>query len=122
MTIAEESLAMHAEKRGKIEVVSTVETKTRKDLSLAYTPGVAQPCLEIQKDVDKSYELTRRWNLCLVVTDGSCGTRTGRHRAGSGHAGHGGQMRAVQEFRWCGCVSDLHQVQGCGRDRQTRFT
>ena len=71
MTIAEESLAMHAEKRGKIEVVSTVETKTRKDLSLAYTPGVAQPCLEIQKDVDKSYELTRRWNLCLVATDGT---------------------------------------------------
>ena len=62
---------MHAEKRGKIEVVSTVETKTRKDLSLAYTPGVAQPCLEIQKDVDKSYELTRRWNLCLVATDGT---------------------------------------------------
>lgn len=71
MTIAEESLAMHAEKRGKIEIVSTVETKTRKDLSLAYTPGVAQPCLEIQKDVDKSYELTRRWNLCLVATDGT---------------------------------------------------
>ena len=71
MTIAEESLAMHAEKRGKIEIVSTVETKTRKDLSRAYTPGVAQPCLEIQKDVDKSYELTRRWNLCLVATDGT---------------------------------------------------
>lgn len=71
MTIAEESLAMHAEKRGKIEIVSTVETKTRKELSLAYTPGVAQPCLEIQKDVDKSYELTRRWNLCLVATDGT---------------------------------------------------
>ncbi len=71
MTIAEESLSMHAEKRGKIEIVSTVETKTRKDLSLAYTPGVAQPCLEIQKDVDKSYELTRRWNLCLVATDGT---------------------------------------------------
>ena len=71
MTIAEESRAMHAEKRGKIEIVSTVETKTRKDLSLAYTPGVAQPCLEIQKDVDKSYELTRRWNLCLVATDGT---------------------------------------------------
>ena len=71
MTIAEESLAMHAEKRGKIEIVSTVETKTRKDLSLAYTPGVAQPCLEILKDVDKSYELTRRWNLCLVATDGT---------------------------------------------------
>ena len=69
--IAQESLKLHYEKRGKIEVVSTVPVKDKNDLSLAYTPGVAQPCLEIQKDVDKSYELTRRWNLCLVVTDGS---------------------------------------------------
>ena len=69
--IAEESLKLHYEKKGKIEVVSTVPVKDKHDLSVAYTPGVAQPCLEIQKDVDKSYELTRRWNLCLVVTDGS---------------------------------------------------
>lgn len=71
MTIAEESLAMHRQKQGKIQVVSTVSTETRKDLSLAYTPGVAQPCLEIQKDINQSYELTRRWNLCLVATDGT---------------------------------------------------
>src|SRR5665648_572708 len=71
MTIFEESLAYHYEKRGKIEVISTVPVKTNEDLSIAYTPGVAQPCLEIQKDVNKSYALTRRWNLCLVVTDGS---------------------------------------------------
>lgn len=71
MTIAEESLAMHYEKKGKIEVVSTVPVKTSHDLSLAYTPGVAAPCLEIQKDVNKSYDLTRRANFCLVVTDGS---------------------------------------------------
>ncbi len=71
MTIAEESLALHYEKKGKIEVVTTVEVKDKKDLSLAYTPGVATPCLEIQKDVNKSYELTRRWNMCLVVTDGT---------------------------------------------------
>lgn len=69
--IAQESLKLHYEKRGKIEVVSTVPVKDKNDLSLAYTPGVAQPCLEIQKDINKSYELTRRWNLCLVVTDGS---------------------------------------------------
>ena len=69
--IAEESLKLHYEKKGKIEVISTVPVKTKEDLSLAYTPGVAQPCLEIQKDVNKSYELTRRWNMCLVVTDGS---------------------------------------------------
>ena len=71
MTIAEESLAMHYEKKGKIEVVPTVSVKDAHDLSLAYTPGVAQPCLEIQKDVEKSYELTRRWNMCLVATDGT---------------------------------------------------
>ncbi|MBQ1685470.1 MAG: NAD-dependent malic enzyme [Clostridia bacterium] len=71
MDYAKESLRLHGEWKGKIEVVSTVPTASREDLSLAYTPGVAQPCLEIQKDVDKSYELTRRHNLCLVVTDGT---------------------------------------------------
>lgn len=71
MTIAEESLAMHYEKRGKIRVESTVPVKTSHDLSLAYTPGVAAPCLEIQKDIEKSYDLTARGNMCLVVTDGS---------------------------------------------------
>ena len=71
MDYAKESLRLHGEWKGKIEVVSTVPTNNREDLSLAYTPGVAQPCLEIQKDVDKSYELTRRHNLCLVVTDGT---------------------------------------------------
>lgn len=68
---AQESLKMHYEKKGKIEVVTTVPVETKDDLSLAYTPGVAQPCLEIQKDVSKSYDLTRRWNMCLVVTDGT---------------------------------------------------
>ena len=71
MDYAKESLRMHEEWRGKIEVISTVPVKTREDLSLAYTPGVAQPCLEIQKDINKSYELTRRHNMCLVVTDGT---------------------------------------------------
>ena len=71
MDYAKESLKKHAEWKGKIEVVATVPVKTREDLSLAYTPGVAQPCLEIQKDVNLSYELTRRHNLCLVVTDGT---------------------------------------------------
>ena len=71
MSVAEESLRLHEKKRGKIEVISTVQVKDKHDLSLAYTPGVAQPCLEIQKDVNRSYDLTRRWNMCLVVTDGS---------------------------------------------------
>ena len=69
--IAEESLAFHAQKRGKIEVISTVKVNDAHDLSVAYTPGVAQPCLEIQKDVTKSYELTRRWNMAAVITDGT---------------------------------------------------
>lgn len=71
MTISEESLALHYEKRGKIRIESTVPVKTSHDLSLAYTPGVASPCLEINKDINKSYELTARGNMCLVVTDGT---------------------------------------------------
>ena len=71
MDYAKESLRLHERVKGKIEVVSTVPVKSREDLSLAYTPGVAQPCLEIQKDVNRSYDLTRRHNMCLVVTDGS---------------------------------------------------
>lgn len=71
MDYAKESLRLHYEWKGKLEVIATVPVKTREDLSLAYTPGVAQPCLEIQKDVEKSYDLTRRHNMCLVVTDGT---------------------------------------------------
>ena len=71
MDYAKESLRLHNEWKGKIEVVATVPVATKEDLSLAYTPGVAQPCLEIQKDVNKSYDLTRRHNICAVVTDGT---------------------------------------------------
>ncbi|MBE6944409.1 MAG: NAD-dependent malic enzyme [Ruminococcaceae bacterium] len=71
MDYAKESLRLHGEWGGKIEVVTKVPVATKEDLSLAYTPGVAQPCLEIQKDVNKSYELTRRHNLCAVITDGT---------------------------------------------------
>ena len=71
MDYAKESLRLHGQWKGKIEVTATVPVATKEDLSLAYTPGVAQPCLEIQKDVSKSYELTRRHNLCAVITDGS---------------------------------------------------
>ena len=71
MDYAKESLKLHEQWKGKIEVVATVPVSTKDDLSLAYTPGVAQPCLEIQKDINKSYELTRRHNLCAVITDGT---------------------------------------------------
>jgi len=71
LNYAEESLRLHGEWKGKIEVVSRVPVKSKDDLSLAYTPGVAQPCLEIQKDYDKSFTLTRRNNLVAVITDGT---------------------------------------------------
>ncbi len=71
MNYQEESLKLHYEWKGKIEVISKVPVGNRDELSLAYTPGVAEPCLEIQKDVNKSYDLTRRWNLVAVVTDGT---------------------------------------------------
>lgn len=71
MNYAEESLKKHYEWKGKIEVSQRVEVKSKEDLSLAYTPGVAAPCLEIQKDESKSYDLTRRWNTVAVITDGT---------------------------------------------------
>ena len=71
MDIRQESLIKHYEWNGKIEVISRAKIETREDLSLAYTPGVAEPCLEIQKDLSKSYELTRRSNLVAVITDGT---------------------------------------------------
>jgi len=71
MTINEEAIKAHKEWKGKIEVISTVPVKNKKDLSIAYTPGVAEPCLEISKNMDLSYEYTRRWNLVAVVTDGT---------------------------------------------------
>jgi malate dehydrogenase (oxaloacetate-decarboxylating) len=71
MDYAKESLRLHYEWKGKLEVVPRASVSNKEELSLAYTPGVAQPCLEIQKDIDKSYELTRRWNLVAVVTDGT---------------------------------------------------
>ena len=86
MDYAKESLKMHYELRGKLEVTSRAAVDTKDALSLAYTPGVAAPCLEIQKDVNKSYELTRRWNRS---------SRTWRYRPGGRHAGHGRKMRAV---------------------------
>ncbi|MDY3822826.1 MAG: malic enzyme-like NAD(P)-binding protein [Eubacteriales bacterium] len=71
MNYTKESLRLHGEWRGKIEVKATVPVETKDDLSLAYTPGVAEPCLAIQQDIEKSYDLTRRWNLCGVITDGT---------------------------------------------------
>ncbi len=70
-TIGERSLEFHYNWKGKVKIDSDIEINDRSDLAIAYTPGVAQPCLEIQKDIDKSYDLTRRWNTVAVITDGS---------------------------------------------------
>ena len=70
MDIMERSLQKHEEWHGKIEIISRAPIRNKEDLSLAYTPGVARPCLEIQKDEEKSFELTRRANIVAVVTDG----------------------------------------------------
>jgi malate dehydrogenase (oxaloacetate-decarboxylating) len=71
MDYRKESLKLHYQWKGKVEVIAKTPVNNKEDLSLAYTPGVAEPCLEIQKDVNKSYELTRRWNMAAVVTDGT---------------------------------------------------
>lgn len=98
MDYAKESLRLHEEWKGKIEVKATVPVKTKEDLSLAYTPGVAQPCLEIQKDVSKSYDLTRRHNLCLVVTDGSAVLGLGNIGAEAGMPVMEGKCVLFKEF------------------------
>ena len=71
MDYAKESLRLHYEWKGKLEITPRATVNNKEELSLAYTPGVAKPCLEIQKDISKSYELTRRWNTVAVITDGT---------------------------------------------------
>ena len=85
------ALKQHEEWEGKIEVISRAKIETPEDLSVAYTPGVAEPCLKISEDVDLSYKYTRRGNMVAVVTDG----RTGRYRTGGGYACYGRKMCSV---------------------------
>ena len=84
------------ELKGKIEIKSRAAVDSKEALSLAYTPGVAQPCLEIQKDPSKSFDLTRRWNTVAVVTGRNSRAGPWRHRTGGWYAGYGRQMRTVQ--------------------------
>ena len=105
MDIKEASLKKHYEWNGKIEVVSRVKVESAEDLSLAYTPGVAQPCLEIEKDYNKSFELTRRRNLIAVVTDGSA-------VLGLGNIGPEAGVRGGRR------VPPLRPLQRRGRDRR----
>ena len=89
MDYAKESLKMHYDLKGKLEIKCRAAVDSKDALSLAYTPGVAQPCLEIQKDINKSYELTRRWNTVAVVTDGTAVLRPWRYRTRGWYAGYG---------------------------------
>ena len=114
MDYATESLKLHEQLRGKIEIVSRAKVDSKEALSLAYTPGVAQPCLEIQKDISKSYELTRRWNTVAVVTDGTAVLGLGRYRSRSRYARDGGQMRALQGVRRRGRHPAVHPQQERG--------
>ena len=90
-----ESLKKHYEWRGKLDIQPRMPVTNRDELSLAYTPGVAEPCLAIENDIDKSFELTGRGNLVAVITDGSAVLGLGNIRPGSRHARDGRQMRAV---------------------------
>ena len=98
MDYAAESKKLHELWKGKVEVVSRVSVDNKDDISLAYTPGVAQPCLEIQKDPSKSYELTRRWNMCAVITDGSAVLGLGNIGAEAGMPVMEGKCVLFKEF------------------------
>ena len=93
MDYAKEALRLHREWKGKIEVVATVPAGNKEELSGAYTPGVAQPCLEIQKDPSQSYELTRRHNLVAVITDGTAVLGLG-DAMGTAHVATSGNLDA----------------------------
>ncbi len=112
MDYAKESLKMHYELRGKLEMTSRAAVDTKDALSLAYTPGVAAPCLEIQKDVNKSYELTRRWNTVAVVTDGTAVLGLGDIGPEAGMPVMEAKMRFIQRIRRCRCDSALRAQQG----------
>ena len=99
MDIKQEALKKHYEWQGKIEITPRAHVTNSEELSLAYTPGVAEPCLAIRDDYEKSYLLTRRANMVAVITDGSAILGSGRYRPGGGHAGDGGQVRALQGIR-----------------------
>ncbi len=103
----------HYKWAGKIEVTARAKTDTREGLSLAYTPGVAEPCLAIRDDIDKSYELTRRWNLVAVVTDGTAVLGLGDIGPEAGMPVMEGKCVLFKEFGGVGRLPALHKIKGC---------
>ena len=92
MDIKEKSIKMHQKYKGKISVMSKVAVTNKEELAIAYTPGVAEPCLQIEKDLEKSFSLTSRANMVAVITDGRRSSRSWRYWSKSKYASHGRQM------------------------------
>ena len=112
---------MHEQLKGKLEVVSKVKIETRDDLSTAYTPGVAAPCLEIQKNPNKSYELTGRGNCVAVITDGSAVLGLGDIGPEAGMPVMEGKMCLIQRIWRSGCNSFMYSKQRCWRNCENDF-
>jgi len=108
------ALDMHKRWNGKIEVVSRAKIETPEDLAVAYTPGVAQPCLEIQKDLDLSYVYTRRNNLVAVITDGSAVLGLGNIGPEAGMPVMEGKCALFKTFADCGCLPAVHPLKRRG--------
>ena len=104
-TLRLEALKMHEEAKGKLEVVSTVKVDNKEQLSLAYTPGVAEPCKEIERDPSLAYKYTRKWNLVAVVTDGTAVLGLGDIGGLAGMPVMEGKAVLFKEFGGCGCFS-----------------
>jgi malate dehydrogenase (oxaloacetate-decarboxylating) len=103
----------HNKWAGKLEITARAKVDNRENLSNAYTPGVAEPCLAIQKDINKSYELTRRWNLVAVVTDGTAVLGLGDIGPEAGMPVMEGKCVLFLRCSAGGCLSSMHKVQGC---------